>query len=259
MNQASLRLVKRAHGDLVGLFSSDDYPNEALQKRETGTVKVRLTIGVDGRISACEVTLSSLSPSLDAATCRVITDRARFEPARDRAGRPVPDSYVQRITWKLPPLLPEPFADHLSRTIVAVHGDGHADCKLVVGEKVVPVDLTTCDGWRERTVQAMALLPVAVAAPYRATLKVEMLVGEGLPLIPNEAMAVRSATRMRIDSAGRVTACQPIMEAMVNGHDAIDLCSHIDTMRFVPLPAAQKNRGDRAMVFVRTLTFEPGQ
>ncbi len=92
----------RARGNLVALFSTDDYPQSAIRNEEQGTTAVRLTIGSDGRVSDCSITSSSGSSALDNATCSILRRRARFTPAKDQAGNPVSDSYSQRIRWELP-------------------------------------------------------------------------------------------------------------------------------------------------------------
>lgn len=92
----------RAKGSLVGLFSSEDYPNSALSANQQGTTAVRLTIGTDGRVAGCDITSSSGSSSLDSATCNILRRRARFSPAMDSDGHPTTDTYSQRITWRVP-------------------------------------------------------------------------------------------------------------------------------------------------------------
>ena len=82
-----------------GLFSADDYPAVALRGEEQGRVLYRLTIGPDGRVSDCAIRASSGSAALDAATCRILTRRTRFIPARDPAGIPVPDTRDGQIDW----------------------------------------------------------------------------------------------------------------------------------------------------------------
>ena len=84
------------------LFSDDDYPAAALRAREQGRVVYRLRIGPDGRVTDCDVRWSSGSASLDAATCRIVSRRARFAPARDSAGRPIPDQRDGDVLWVLP-------------------------------------------------------------------------------------------------------------------------------------------------------------
>jgi protein TonB len=92
----------RARGNLVALFSTDDYPQSAIRNEEQGTTAVRLTIGPDGRVSDCSITQSSGSSALDNATCSILRRRARFTPAKDQAGNPISDTYSQRIRWELP-------------------------------------------------------------------------------------------------------------------------------------------------------------
>ncbi len=92
----------KAKGDLRTLFSLDDYPSAAQRNEEEGTVRVRLTVGANGRVSDCSVTQSSGSSSLDAATCRIIRSRGRFTPAVDAAGNPTTDTVNSPpITWRL--------------------------------------------------------------------------------------------------------------------------------------------------------------
>lgn len=92
----------RAKGSLPGLFSTDDYPPDALRNEQQGTTAVRLTIGADGRVSGCDVTSSSGSPSLDSATCRIIRARARYTPAKGSDGKATGDTDSARIRWVVP-------------------------------------------------------------------------------------------------------------------------------------------------------------
>jgi protein TonB len=92
---------KSAVGSLQGLFRSDDYPDSALDREEQGTVRVSLTIGTNGRVSGCSVSSSSGSSTLDRATCRIITSRARFTPAMDSNGNPTTGNFSQSITWRV--------------------------------------------------------------------------------------------------------------------------------------------------------------
>ena len=87
--------------NLATYLSDFDYPVEARQRREQGTVSFRLTIGPDGRPTECVVTQSSGSAILDETTCRLMRERPRFTPARDRNGNPVSDTVEARIRWRL--------------------------------------------------------------------------------------------------------------------------------------------------------------
>lgn len=86
---------------LTAIFHDRDYPRSARKAREQGSVGFRLEISPRGRIASCIVTASSGSAALDAATCRILRERARFEPARDERGRTIPDSVIGKIHWRL--------------------------------------------------------------------------------------------------------------------------------------------------------------
>jgi TonB family protein len=101
-----------------GLISQDDYPLEAIRRGEQGTVAVRLDVTPAGRVGACTVTASSGSALLDAATCRLLSARARFSPARDGAGNPVADTATTKITWRLQAAASSPALDEATRTWV---------------------------------------------------------------------------------------------------------------------------------------------
>ena len=83
-------------------ITNDDYPRPALVDQAEGSVGYRLVIGTNGRVSSCELTRPSGVPSLDAATCRLITSRARFESATDDAGAKVLGTYTGSVTWQIP-------------------------------------------------------------------------------------------------------------------------------------------------------------
>jgi protein TonB len=92
---------KSVSGNLQGLIRGEDYPSSALEREEQGVVAVSLQIGTNGRVSGCSVTSSSGSRALDSATCRVLTSRAKFTPARDSSGNPTTGSFSARIRWQI--------------------------------------------------------------------------------------------------------------------------------------------------------------
>ena len=93
--------VATARSPLVGLVSSDDYPQAAIDALEQGAVTVDLLVTAQGRVGECLIVRSSGSVSIDSTTCRILTRRARFSPARDPAGRDVAGRFQQRIRWEL--------------------------------------------------------------------------------------------------------------------------------------------------------------
>ncbi len=57
-----------------------EYPADVTPGPEPVRVLVRYELGGDGRFAACEVRRSSGIASLDAASCRLLRERARFRP-----------------------------------------------------------------------------------------------------------------------------------------------------------------------------------
>jgi protein TonB len=86
-------------GSLQNLIHGEDYPPSALDNNEQGTVSVTLTVGPSGRVTGCSP--SGGPSSLQQATCRLLTARARFSPAQDGSGNPVTATTTARITWQI--------------------------------------------------------------------------------------------------------------------------------------------------------------
>lgn len=82
--------------------TDEDYPPSAQRAGAAGTSGFRLTVGTDGRVTACSITSSSGNSALDDATCKLVTRRARFTPAKDETGAAVTDTYANRIVWRIP-------------------------------------------------------------------------------------------------------------------------------------------------------------
>lgn len=98
---ASVAVHARARANLASYIRPGDYPAEALKNSEQGTVRFRLSVNAKGRVEGCAITASSGSPSLDAASCRIVTTRARFEPAVDSEGKPTSDYIESKLAWTL--------------------------------------------------------------------------------------------------------------------------------------------------------------
>ena len=82
------------------VISEDDYPDASRRAEEQGVTRVSYTIDPTGKVSACSVTVSSGSPRLDDATCKIIMRRFRFNPAM-RDGQPVAETKTQPVRWQL--------------------------------------------------------------------------------------------------------------------------------------------------------------
>ena len=67
----------------------------------SGTVVMRLTIGVDGRVTDCVVTQSSGKPGLDRSACSGMMRMAHFKPAIDDNGAPIVSQKIQTVRFDL--------------------------------------------------------------------------------------------------------------------------------------------------------------
>jgi protein TonB len=82
-----------------GTIRDGDYPRGAATAGIGGTVSVIYAVETDGRATHCAITRSSGNAELDETTCRLIEERFRFEPSRDRNGRPIRSRIVQDHEW----------------------------------------------------------------------------------------------------------------------------------------------------------------
>jgi len=78
-----------------------DYPTPpgGRQIRRGHDVVIELTVGPDGRVTACRVTDPSPDPEADAITCRLATERFVFRPRLDANGQPTAGRYRWRQRW----------------------------------------------------------------------------------------------------------------------------------------------------------------
>ncbi len=79
----------------------ENYPQRAVRDEVEGNVGVRVTIGANGRVTACSVTSSSGSSILDDAACDGMTRYARYNAALDAAGNPTTGSDTRTIVYRL--------------------------------------------------------------------------------------------------------------------------------------------------------------
>jgi periplasmic protein TonB len=86
---------------IKGHISDSDYPREAYNAHASGTVYLRFIVGANGRVTNCTVTKSSGNADLDNTTCRLIMERFRYRPTRDRNGKAIPDEVTGFHKWEL--------------------------------------------------------------------------------------------------------------------------------------------------------------
>lgn len=91
--------------------TSDDYPVTAIRDEREGTTGFQLTVGADGLPIRCEIVASSGHADLDAKTCEVVMQRARFTPGHDAKGHAIGGTYTSRVRWQVPDGYSEALAD----------------------------------------------------------------------------------------------------------------------------------------------------
>lgn len=84
------------------LITTNDYPGAAARAEQQGRVEVRLFVSSAGRVQRCAVLVSSGTPLLDETACRLLSERARFTPARNERGRRAVGTVTTAINWRLP-------------------------------------------------------------------------------------------------------------------------------------------------------------
>ncbi len=101
-----------------GWINVDDYAPSAFARPGFFTQTLGLNIDGAGYVSSCRTVRASANAAIDVASCTAVTRRARLNPARDRAGKPVPSTFTVVIVWSVPAgVKASPTAVPLSRSI----------------------------------------------------------------------------------------------------------------------------------------------
>lgn len=87
----------------AGRIAFRDLPEGLLAEGEEAAVRVIFTVLASGSVTGCRVDRSSGYPSIDSLTCRLIEQRFRYRPARDRNGRAVRSQVRETHTWYASP------------------------------------------------------------------------------------------------------------------------------------------------------------
>jgi protein TonB len=92
----------RPKGNAGKWVTNDDYRSRWIMEEMAGTARFTLGIDARGKVTGCTITRSTGHAPLDAATCDLVTKRARFDAARDGNGKAVTGSYSGSVTWRIP-------------------------------------------------------------------------------------------------------------------------------------------------------------
>jgi Gram-negative bacterial TonB protein C-terminal len=139
----------------------DDYPKAALRAGAAGITGFVLQVGVDGRAKDCFVTQTSGNDGLDAATCALLGDRARFLPALDAQGRPIIGSYRSSVRWQIPATPKVPLVPFAASMQFDVSGDGHPSNCTTSGALPTSKDRTELADLCKGLIAGVSFQPIA--------------------------------------------------------------------------------------------------
>ncbi len=104
-------------------------PASLYRQQAEGLVMYSVKINAEGAVTDCTVTDSSGFPELDALTCEIVREKARFDPALDQDGEPTLGSFSSYKRWSFRPHDLNDFSFTIRATIRV---DGTAiNCRVV--------------------------------------------------------------------------------------------------------------------------------
>ncbi|MEO6114375.1 MAG: energy transducer TonB [Sphingomicrobium sp.] len=100
--QANLQSFPETEKPVLDYVGFNDYPSDAVKREAGGEAEIRVLVGTDGVARECRLVSSSGDAQLDATTCAIFVRRARYRPARNKAGQAVEAPYVVSLRWVIP-------------------------------------------------------------------------------------------------------------------------------------------------------------
>jgi len=86
---------------LSSLIKSDDYPTKLIRDGQEGFVNVRLIVSDIGAVESCAVQRATQTKEFEDLVCAKLTERARFKPAVDAAGKSMRSFYTQNVIFQI--------------------------------------------------------------------------------------------------------------------------------------------------------------
>ncbi len=81
-------------------ITNTDYPLASWRNGEEGKVQYDLAVDAAGKVTGCTITYSNASPALETETCRLLLERASFEPAVGADGKPMASVHAGETDWE---------------------------------------------------------------------------------------------------------------------------------------------------------------
>ena len=217
------------NGSLQGLFTSDDYPANALDRDDQGQVGIVIRTDPKGAISDCVVEETSKSEDLDKQTCDVIRKRAKFKPALNKQGRAVTGEYRARIHWQIEDEI-TPSDPWAVRTVVNFTPDGRPlSCHMEFdGARALQPGTgpASCDAEAELGAPPkVADLPGAIGT---VVMEQRFQIGrvQATPVAPGDFLVGRQVLSLDVDADGKLTSCKVV--AIAGPDPGSDPCSQVE-------------------------------
>lgn len=83
------------------LLTSADYPESMARSDMNGSAQYRLGVDESGGVASCHVLYQDPKAPFAEATCFALKKRAKYTPALDADGKPVPIYFVGRASWRM--------------------------------------------------------------------------------------------------------------------------------------------------------------
>lgn len=214
------------------IVTADDYPAASLQNGEQGSVQIRLTIDESGRVTQCTVLRSSGHRALDDQTCALYRARARFEPARNEAGRPMETEFTQKVTWKIGSPLLMPRSQWMTRMTIGLSASGEI-VSCTMESAGIGLDSGDCQAPGQKRDSNAEPSGHAISETY--FYPVDPTSAPATPELENAILASRQLIKITISPDGQIVACEAIAfsgAAMTRR----DKCLMLTNVRFQELP-----------------------
>ncbi len=203
----------KPQANVVSLFSTDDYPLQSVRNAEAGIVSVVIRIGRDGRVTDCIIDRSSGHAALDAQTCRILWQRARFVPAKDKSGNTVESAWRQRIRWELPEAEPMPLKPWGMRlTLEFVEEGGITSCDVQTSGALQNEE-NACHFFMQLSGPLARFRAEAGYRRRKTLLETSFAPGAEIPK-PNPPAGMqlfaRQVARLSVDESGKTLSCRVV-------------------------------------------------
>lgn len=215
-------------GDPRKWVTDDDYPAAALRAGESGTVHFVLDVDAKGTPTFCRIAASSGSATLDARTCALLIERARFTPALNLRHRPVAAQYRNRIRWEIPPTVEVPESTTMLLRVRYALDGSMSSCSAESDTPTRGALKRECEGKERLPPEVGPWLSLFATGPFEIIISIDQRidgsVGPSKFLTPKGYSSIfLSVIAFEISETGAVENCRLVMQEGMNGA-SLDMC-----------------------------------